>query len=77
LRERRPVIRTEVFRRLVADERHALYDLLAGLGYRLHRYEDAGDPQGELLTRGDMTRAKHFDILAVPEQVAGRSSAVA
>ena len=66
LRERRPVVRTEVFRKLVADERYALYDLLAGLGYRLHRYEEGGDPQGELLARGDMTREKHFDILAVP-----------
>ena len=66
LRKRRPVIRTEVFRKLVANERYALYDLLAGLGYRLHRYKDAGDPQGELLARGDMTREKHFDMLAVP-----------
>jgi len=66
LRDRRPVIRTEVFRKLVADERDALYDLLTGVGYRLHRYEESGDPQGKLLTRGDMTREKHFDIFAVP-----------
>ena len=66
LRERRPVVRTEVFRKLMADERYALYDLLAGAGYRLHRYQDGGDSQGELLARRDMTREKHFDILAVP-----------
>ena len=34
LRERRPVIRTEVFRKLVASERYALFDLLADAGYR-------------------------------------------
>jgi FkbM family methyltransferase len=68
LRERRPVIRTEVFRKLVADERYALYDLLAGVGYRLHRYEDLANPQGKLLARGDMTGEKHFDMLAVPKQ---------
>ncbi len=66
LRERRPVIRTEVFRKLRADERYALYDLLAGEGYRLHRYREVGDTQGELLDRVDMTRGKHFDILAMP-----------
>src|SRR3954467_5202953 len=33
LRERRPVVRTEVFRKLLATERYALFDLLAGLGY--------------------------------------------
>jgi FkbM family methyltransferase len=67
LRERRPMIRTEVFRKLLADERYALHDLLAGAGYQLHRYQDTGDPQGQLLSRSDMTREKHFDILAVPK----------
>jgi FkbM family methyltransferase len=66
LRERRPVVRAEVFRKLVADERNALYDLLADAGYRLHRYQDGGEPQGDLLARRDMTREKHFDILALP-----------
>ena len=67
LRDRRPVIRTEVFRKLVADERYALYDLLVDVGYRVHRYEEGGDPQGRLLARSEMTREKHFDILALPE----------
>jgi FkbM family methyltransferase len=77
LRERRPVVRTEVFRKLVADERHALYDLLADAGYCLHRYEDAGDPQGKRLNRGDMTREKHFDILALPDRAASPIGLVA
>ena len=45
VREFRPVIRTEVFRKLRVGERFALYDLLAGEGYRLHRYEDDCNPR--------------------------------
>lgn len=66
LREHRPVVRTEVFRKLTAGERFELYDLLAGTGYRLHRYQDGDNPQGDSLARGAMTHEKHFDILAVP-----------
>jgi FkbM family methyltransferase len=66
LRDRRPVVRTEVFRKLVPSERYALFDLLASAGYRLHRFQDAADPLGNLLSRRDMTREKHFDVLAVP-----------
>ena len=66
LRERRPVIRTEVFRKLVTSERHALFDLLDGAGYGIHRYRDGASPLGETLLRVDMTREKHFDVLAVP-----------
>jgi FkbM family methyltransferase len=72
VREYRPVIRTEVFRKLRAGERQALYDLLSGEGYRLHRYEFDGDPQGNVLARADMTREKHFDILALPRRQNGR-----
>ncbi len=68
VREYRPVIRTEVFRKLRAGERFALYDLLAGEGYRLHRYLDDDNPQGGLLFRRAMTSKKHFDILAVPRR---------
>lgn len=63
---RRPVIRTEVFRKLLASERYALFDLLSGAGYRIHRYRDAAEPFGESLDRKEMTRYKHFDILAIP-----------
>jgi FkbM family methyltransferase len=72
LREYRPVIRTEVFRKLRAGERFALFDLLAGEGYRLHLYQNDGDSQGQPLVRTDMTREKHFDILAVPRHAASR-----
>ena len=36
LRERQPVVRTEVFKKLPANDRRALYDLLADAGYNVH-----------------------------------------
>jgi FkbM family methyltransferase len=67
IRGRRPVIRTEVYRKLLARERHELFDLLAKARYRVHRFEDDTCPLGEILERSDMTREKHFDVLAVPQ----------
>jgi FkbM family methyltransferase len=75
LREQRPVIRTEVFRKLLAGERYALFDLLAAAGYRCHRYQDEADPVGRLLERRDMTGEKHFDMLAIPVKAANESAA--
>ncbi|MCC6493905.1 MAG: FkbM family methyltransferase [Pirellulales bacterium] len=68
LRETRPVIRVEVFRRLSTSDRHALFDLLIGNGYALFRYEGATAPQGREIDRRRMTAEKHIDILALPRQ---------
>jgi FkbM family methyltransferase len=67
LREHRPVVRTEVFRKLRAADRYALYDFLAEAGYELFRYVGGAEPQGPAVARRDMTAAKHFDVLAVPQ----------
>jgi FkbM family methyltransferase len=75
LRERRPVIRTEVFRKLMADERHALYDLLTQNGYALHRFEGGAKPVGSSVDREHMTAEKHFDVVALPPQHAARCAA--
>jgi FkbM family methyltransferase len=66
LRERRPVIRTEVYRKLLPGERYALFDLLESAGYRTHRFREDTDTVGKALQRRDMTREKHFDVLAIP-----------
>jgi FkbM family methyltransferase len=66
IRKRRPVIRTEVYRKLLARERHELFDLLADAGYCIHRFLDDTRPLGEILKRNDMSREKHFDVLAIP-----------
>jgi FkbM family methyltransferase len=69
LRESQPVIRTEVFRHLSASQRHVLFDLLAGNGYEVYRYEPGANPQGAPLRREQMTAEKHFDILALPKRL--------
>lgn len=75
LRRFRPVIRTEVFRKLVASERFALYDLLKEAGYEVHRFQEGINPEGELLSRDEVTREKHFDILAIPRGELARKAA--
>jgi FkbM family methyltransferase len=66
LEQQQPVIRTEVYRKLLAGERYALFDLLASLGYRIHRFRDDANPLGPTLQRHDMTEERHFDVLAMP-----------
>ena len=55
IRKQRPVIRTEVYRKLLARERYELFDLLAEAGYRVHRFRGDTQPLGEIL------RAKRYD----------------
>jgi FkbM family methyltransferase len=66
LEERLPMVRCEVFRGLSRGERFALFDLLKDCGYGLHRYESGAEPRGRLLSRDDMSRERHFDVLALP-----------
>ena len=66
IRETRPVIRTEVFRKLMASERCALFDLLVDNGYEIFRFEGGASPQGQPIDRERLTAEKHFDVLALP-----------
>ncbi|QDS97404.1 FkbM family methyltransferase [Adhaeretor mobilis] len=66
--ETRPVIRTEVFRKLLASERRDLFDLLADNGFDLFRYEEGAQPRGIPMTRDKLTAEKHFDLLALPRE---------
>jgi FkbM family methyltransferase len=75
IEETRPVIRTEVFRKLLASERHALFDLLSTHGYELFRFEGGVAPQGSPMTRESMSAEKHFDVLAMPRQRVARAAA--
>jgi FkbM family methyltransferase len=75
LREHRPVVRAEVFRKLMASERHALFDLLADNGYELFRFAGGAAPQGAALDRMGLTAEKHFDVLAIPGKHVKRSAA--
>lgn len=67
LSERRPVIRCEVFRKLVASERYELFDFFTGLGYDVVRYLGIEEGAGEKMNRAEMTATKHFDIVALPK----------
>lgn len=67
--ERRPVIRCEVFRKLVASERYELHDFLTHLGYEVVRYLGIEEGPGDRLSRREMTGTKHFDIVAMPKAV--------
>ena len=68
LRERQPVVRTEVFKRLSTSERQGLFDLLESAGYHVHRYAAGANPVGALLTRGKMDAERHFDLIALPKK---------
>ena len=63
----RPYLKSEVYKHLPAAERTLYFDDLRALGYRVFRCGD-DDYRGEELNRNDMTRWRHFDIFAVPEE---------
>ena len=66
----RPYLKTEIYRHLPDAERRGYYDDLRVLGYRVFKCE--GDVyRGEELGRDDLSRWKHFDVFAVPDELAG------
>ena len=69
LRTVRPYVKTEIYKHQSPDDRAAYYDDLRALGYRLFRCETRSY-RGEELARGDVTRWRHFDMFAVPEELA-------
>jgi FkbM family methyltransferase len=64
----RPVLQCEVYKRLDASERSALFDTLNRAGYDVHKLSQAADLRGEKLSSGDMQRWPHFDLLCTPRQ---------
>jgi FkbM family methyltransferase len=75
LGEQRPVVRTEVFKKLGGADRRALHGLLAELGYEVYRYGGEDAPQGQPLSARAMTAERHFDVLALPRKKVARSAA--
>ena len=68
LREFRPILVTEVYKRLIREEREALFDVLGEAGYVCFRHLGDARPQGEQIRREDMMRWRQFDILALPRE---------
>jgi FkbM family methyltransferase len=75
IHKRRPVVRAEVFKKLSAATRQEMYDLFAEAGYAVFRFGGGESPVGAPIARGDMTRTRHFDILAIPPHRAARRAA--
>lgn len=63
----RPYVKAEIYKHLPDDERRGYYDDLVRLRYRVFKWEDHSY-RGQLLGRDDLSRWKHFDIFAVPEE---------
>lgn len=69
LRTLRPYVKTEIYKHLPAAERSGYYADLRQLGYRVFKCEDL-EYRGEELGPDDLSRWKHFDVFAVPEELA-------
>ena len=69
LRERRPFLKAEVYKHLPEAERTGFHADLKALGYRVFKCGEI-EYRGEELGPGDMSRWKHFDVFAVPDELA-------
>jgi FkbM family methyltransferase len=74
IEETRPVLVSEVHRKLDDGERLLLWQELAREGYRLHRYTGGESPVGVELGRGDLRRWPHFDVVAIPNSRRGEQA---
>lgn len=63
----KPTVICEVFNELSLAERQELYNLLAGVGYDVHRLPDFAGSAPQRIEITDMQKWKHFDIIAFPK----------
>jgi len=69
VREFQPVIMCEVYRRLNQAERESLFDLLSQAGYECFHYAGATTLVGDQVTRDDLMKSAHFDMVALPRRL--------
>jgi FkbM family methyltransferase len=68
LKTSRPYLKTEIYKHLSDEERSAYFDDLRALGYLCFKCGDV-ELQGEPLRRhSDLSKWRHFDVFAVPEE---------
>ena len=67
LRQVRPFIKAEVFKRTNHDQRAKFYQFLVDLGYSIFHVDSDSNLQGQLINEGDLDRWAHFDIFCVPK----------
>jgi FkbM family methyltransferase len=66
----RPYIKSEIYKHMPAAERAGYFDDLRRLGYRIFKCEEDVYRGEELRRPDDLMRWRHFDIFAVPEELA-------
>lgn len=70
LRDSRPFLKTEIYKHMPAAEREGYFEDLRQLGYRLYKCGEV-EYRGEALRQAaDLSKWRHFDVFAVPEEFA-------
>jgi FkbM family methyltransferase len=69
LRARRPYLKVEIYKHLPAGERRGFHADLRELGYRVFKCGEV-EYRGQELGPRDLTRWRHFDVFAIPEELA-------
>ncbi len=64
----RPYLKTEIYKHMPAEERAGYFDDLTRLGYRLFACGEVEYRGEELRAPADLSRWRHFDVFAVPEE---------
>jgi FkbM family methyltransferase len=70
LERSRPYLKTEIYKHMPAAEREGYFDDLRRLRYRLYKCGEV-EYRGEALREAaDLSKWRHFDVFAVPEELA-------
>jgi FkbM family methyltransferase len=69
IQARRPYLKSEIYKHLPTAERARYFDDLRAWGYRVFKCEEQ-QYRGEELGSRDVDRWRHFDIFAIPEELA-------
>lgn len=70
LRDYRPFLKVEIFKRTTQEQRVAFLGFLHELGYVMHHVDDDGRYRGDLLTAENVMRWRHYDAFGVPAEKA-------
>jgi FkbM family methyltransferase len=68
LKAARPYLKTEIYKHMPDAERAGYFDDLRQLGYRLFKCGDAEYRGEELRQAADLSKWRHFDVFAVPDE---------
>ena len=69
LKASRPYLKTEIYKHMPGDERAGYFGDLRSLGYRLFKCDDVEYRGEALLEPADLSKWRHFDVFAVPEEL--------